>query len=499
MPNAIPQSRIKHFVVLMLENRSLDHMFGFFNAAAGQTIENLNGANSTLSNLLDPSKPASDNNPQFMVSQPAPFAVHDKEGPSHSFNSVCVQLCNDPNGPSDANPVQNNGFVRSYKDDLLRRTHNINKDQIAEVMESFAPDQLPAINQLAREFCLCDHWFCEVPGPTMPNRMYVHAATSEGYVHNAFKRDFSSKTIYELVQDQGLTWCTYFHDLTEVLQFKALGNSPDHFRRFESRWAKDVSSGDIPNYVFILPRFNNKKASHGKPAISANSQHAPEDVRFGEHLIADVYDPLAGNPALFNETVLIVTYDEHGGFFEHVAPGAAPNPDGQDSPNPDDDANFKVPSFSFDRLGLRVPSLIVSPWISKGIVENRNLQHTSIIKTATEMFGLAGPLNARDASAASFADLFTKTDAPRSTADMPDKLDRPPLGQAVMSVAAGITVDLADEPLDSLTDEWVKGFAELVARRTGAKLIGPAAVEAMPATQGEASDFIDRHLRNLGI
>src|SRR5215472_12735794 len=105
MPNAIPQSRIKHFVVLMLENRSLDHMFGFFNPAAGQTIENLTGANSTLSNLLDPSQPSSATNPQFTVSRPAPFAVHDKDGPSHSFNAVCIQLCNDPNGPSDTSPV----------------------------------------------------------------------------------------------------------------------------------------------------------------------------------------------------------------------------------------------------------------------------------------------------------------------------------------------------------------------------------------------------------
>src|SRR5437016_14602231 len=104
MPPTLPQSRIKHIVVLMLENRSLDHIFGFFKPAAGQTIENLQGAHSTLSNLLDPSRPQSASNPSFTVKQPAPFAVHDKEGPSHSFNAVCVQLCNDKDGPSAANP-----------------------------------------------------------------------------------------------------------------------------------------------------------------------------------------------------------------------------------------------------------------------------------------------------------------------------------------------------------------------------------------------------------
>ena len=197
MPPQLPQSRIKHFVVLVLENRSLDHLFGFFQPAAGQQIENLQGANATLSNLLDPSQPESANNPKFTVSQPAPFAVHDKNGPPHSFPEVCIQLCNDQSGPSPSNPIKNNGFARAYKEDLLRRSHNVTQQQIGEVMQSFAPEQLPAINQLANEFCLCDHWFCEVPGPTMPNRMYIHAATSEGYVHNAFKRDFTSRTIYE--------------------------------------------------------------------------------------------------------------------------------------------------------------------------------------------------------------------------------------------------------------------------------------------------------------
>ncbi len=499
MPPELPRPRIKHLVVLMLENRSFDHLFGFFQQSTGQKVENLQGPNATLSNLLDPSQAPSATNPSFTVGQPAPFAIHDKDGPPHSFHAVCLQLCNSQSGPSPANPVKNNGFIRAYKDDLLRRTHHVDRNQIDEVMLSFAPNQLPAINQLANEFCLCDHWFCEVPGPTMPNRMYIHAATSEGYVHNAFNRDFTSKTIYELVQDKGLTWCTYFHDLSEVLQFKNLGQSPAHFRRFEENWTSDVSAGNLPNYVFILPRFNNKKATQTAPAKMANSQHAPEDVRFGENLIADIYDALAANPALFRETALIVTYDEHGGFFEHVAPGSAPNPDGINSPNPDDDAKFTVPSFGFDRLGLRVPTVIVSPWIPKGQVVNRNLQHTSVIKTVREMFGLAGPLNGRDASAASFADLFTQLSTARPAATMPAKLSRPALTQTASSIVAGIQVDPADEPLDSLTEEWVNGFAELTARRMGMGAVHAASEGPLPRTQGEAAEFIERRLKALGL
>src|SRR4029077_9238241 len=223
-------------------------------------------------------------------------------------------------------------------------------------------------------------------------------------------------------------------------QFKNLGVSPDHFRRFEDRWANDVSHNALPNYVFILPRFNNKKATNTTPARPANSQHAPEDVRFAEHLIADVYDALAANLPLFQETALIVTYDEHGGFFDHVPPGSAPNPDGQNSPNPDDRANFKLPFFAFDRLGLRVPAVIVSPWIGKGTVEHRMLQHTSVIKTVCDIFELNGPLNQRDASAQSFADLFEAADEPRSADDMPTTLNRAPLEETVESVVAGVPV-----------------------------------------------------------
>ena len=82
----------------------------------------------------------------------------------------------------------------------------------------------------------------------------------------------------------------------------------------------------------------------------------------------------------------MITYDEHGGFYDHLLPGRASNPDGQNSPNPDDRATFKIPFFAFDRIGLRVPAVIVSPWIARSTVEHRMLQHTSIIKTVSEVF-----------------------------------------------------------------------------------------------------------------
>jgi phospholipase C len=236
----------------------------------------------------------------------------------------------------------------------------------------------------------------------------------------------------------------------------------------------------------------NARSSDGS-TLFANSQHAPEDVRFGDNLIADVYDALAANPDLFRESALVITYDEHGGFFDHVAPGPAPNPDGINSPNPDDKATFKVPFFAFDRIGLRVPAVIVSPWIARGTVEHRMLQHTSVIKTVSEIFGLNGPLNRRDQSARSFADLFEKTAGPRSPENMPSKLNRPPLEETVESVVAGVPLNPADEPLDSLTQEWSEGMLSLLGG-------GEEGVEeAPPQTQGEAAAAIQARLKAAGL
>ena len=490
--------RIEHVIVLMLENRSFDHLFGFADHPVKETLDNLVRLNPSPSNLLVPNEPESASNPAFQVSAPAPFAVDDKDGPSHSFNAVNTQLSGVKQGPSSTAPATNCGFVLNYSNSLRAHSKQVSREQVGEVMQCFAPGQLPAINQLAREFCLFDRWHCEVPGPTMPNRMFVHAATSEGYVHNNFARPYTSKTVYELFEEKGLSWAVYFHDLNEVMQFHALAQTPSTFRRFD-KWPADVAGGNLPNYTFICPRFMNGHPGPDGKARPANSQHAPEDVRFADHLIADVYDALAANQELFRKSALIVTYDEHGGFFDHVIPGPATNPDGMNSPNPDDDPQFSSFHFAFDRLGLRVPAIVVSPWIAKGAVEHRLFQHTSIIKTATELFVLDGPLNRRDAGAASFADLFEQLAQPRPASDMPTKLDRPALDNITESVVAGVAMDPSSEPLDDLTEEWAKAMPLHIRGTRG--LFAEAVQQARPdpQNQGDAAAMIEARLTSVGL
>src|SRR4051794_13874602 len=143
---------IEHVVVLMLENRSFDHLMGFRPGVAGLSGNEFN--------LLDPTKPESAANPRFTVDNQAPFAVSDREGPSHSLNGVNVQLFNQKSGPAAGQAATNGGFVRNYRDHLLGSSHEVSRQQIQEVMQSFTGTQLPSIHALASEFCLCDNWFC---------------------------------------------------------------------------------------------------------------------------------------------------------------------------------------------------------------------------------------------------------------------------------------------------------------------------------------------------
>ena len=365
-------SKIEHMIVLMLENRSFDHIFGF--------RPGINGLTGNESNLLDPSNPASDSNPAFAVDNQAPYAVLAGQGPGHSIHATNYQLCNDKGGPRPGLPPINNGFARNYKDEL-RNDHvpHPGPEVIRVVMQSFSADKLPSINALADSFCVCDNWFAEVPGPTQPNRLYMHAATSTGFALNNWKRILEVRTIYNSLGDAGFSWGTYSFDANEVLEFSQVSNQTARFKLFEDSFKADVQGGRLANYSFIVPRFFNSTNAGGITAGLANSQHAPQDARYGDNLIADVYEALRSNDDIWKKSALIVTYDEHGGFYDHVIPPAPiPNPDGLTSPA-EGDPSF-APEFGFDRSGLRVPALIVSPWVKAGRVDSTQYRHTSVLR-----------------------------------------------------------------------------------------------------------------------
>ena len=465
MPS-MPQDKIQHVVVLMLENRAFDHLFGF---RAG--VEGLKG---NEFNLLDPASPQSLSNPPYTVGTGAPYAVTAGQGPGHSINQTNVQLfgVNPPAGPA-----TNTGFVKAYSGELAAdKVVNPTPGELAVVMQSFAAAQMPTINTLADEFAICDHWYAEAPGPTQPNRLYLHAATSDGHALNAWSTTFNIRTIYQQVAEAGFTWATYEHDTNEVRSFAPLQASTANFKAITS-FATDCAAGTLANYVFIVPRM--LADMNGQ---MVNSEHAPHDVRWGEHLIADVYEALRANDALWKSSALVVVYDEHGGFYDHVAPPAAPNPDGKTSPTTGDPSY--APKFAFDRLGLRVGAVVVSPWIPKGTICANPLQHTSAMKTARALFGISGNLTARDVAAADFTALFSLA-APRD--DAPMTLPRPAL-PATPPVSSPLHP--ANQPLDELQQGLLLGVHHL------AKSDDPHdTADRLPITQGEASAYIKARIR----
>jgi phospholipase C len=458
---------IKHIIVLMMENRSFDHLFGF---RAG-----VDGLKGDEINLLIPGQPQSLSNPAFPVGTGAPYAVPPGQGkgPGHSVNQTDVQLFG---SKVTTVPADNSGFVAAYKSEL-RADHvgNPTDSQLGLVMQSFSAAQLPVINALADQFAICDNWHAEVPGPTQPNRLYLHAATSDGHALNAWSTKFDLKTIYEQVADAGLTWATYEEDSNEVREFIPLAKEPNPPFKDMSAFADDCKSGGLANYVFICPRM-----LADKDGQMVNSQHAPHDVRWGEYLIADVYEAIRANENLWKTSLLVIVYDEHGGFYDHVIPPKATNPDGKTSPT-EGDPHY-APDFAFDRLGLRVGAVLVSPWIPAGTVYPKQLQHTSVMKTARDLFGIQktqGNLTKRDEEAATFTEVLSLEEA---RPDAPMKLVRPPLPETPPATDESAP---ANKPLDPLQQGIMMGVHHRARRHHPQET-----AELLPNTQATASTYI---------
>jgi phospholipase C len=190
--------------------------------------------------------------------------------------------------------------------------------------------------------------------------------------------------------------------------------------------------------------------------------HAPQDLRPGDVLIADTYDAVRSNDAAWNKTLLIVTFDEHGGFFDHVLPPKAPNPDGINSPAPGDTATYNLPVFDFSRLGLRVPTILASPWIAKGKVISTQLQHTSVLATLRDLWDVAS-LTKRDKGATSLLPELSNTARSDTIAQLPRVA-------ALEGVLANASLPLSDphhpanQQTDDTQDEIVEGWRDRMRR-----------------------------------
>jgi phospholipase C len=381
-------AQVNHIVVLMLENRSFDHMLGFLYAdsdnksPAGSAFEGLSG---TESNPDSTGKPV----PVYKIKTTTANAYFmPGADPGEGYTATNSQLFNTTTAPVPPTAT-NNGFVTDYAYTLGWQSKesgwSILPGTVAtDIMGMFTPTMLPVLSGLARGFAVCDQWFSSAPTETLPNRAFACAGTSQGHMDDKTKT-FTAPSIFGLLTKHKLDWRIYGYDAEPLtrMTFPDTTNAPEtHFGLFTD-FQTAAAAGSLPPFTFLEPSWES----------TGNSQHPNYNVALGEQLIHDVYYALRNGPG-WNQTLLIITYDEHGGCYDHVPPPTNAVP-------PDTDAGEY--GFDFKRFGLRVPTVLVSPLITAGTVfrvaaNSMPLDHTSILKTVEQRWSLPA-LTARDAAA----------------------------------------------------------------------------------------------------
>jgi phospholipase C len=355
-------AQIKHLFVLMMENRSFDHLFGFMKTP-GYNIEGLDPAALPLNedSLENEIYASSDARPTGDLAA----------DPNHHFADVTEQLY----GVSNPDPGQvpdMSGFVRNYE------TKSGSAALGANIMKCFEPAGLPVLTTLARQYAICDHWFSSIPGPTLPNRLYAHCGTSRGRLDMAPEFYSGFYTVYEELAKQGVSSCIYWSDWSGTLSFSGLMAHQnlfyDNYANFAAICAGDPDN--VPSYCFIEPQYSPANNPAGG-TLPATDQHPDNDMRDGETLIQNVYNAIRQNDDLWHSSVLLIVYDEHGGIYDHVSPVKLPSPDNISS---------IAPPFDFTMSGVRVPAVIISPYIPPGTICSTVFDHTSVIATALKLF-----------------------------------------------------------------------------------------------------------------
>lgn len=443
---------IDHVFVLMLENRSFDHMLGF------SAITGLDAETHLPTSVKGPPAGAANswNGQNFPAGPPPVDPV--KTDPYHEFTDVLEQLCSGsatygPGGPYP--PINNNGFVSNFAEDAKSPTPG-------DVMHCFAPARLPVLSALAQEFAVCDSWFCSMPGPTWPNRFFALGASSAGLDHSPTSAEtviwdtmdgfrFDNGSVFDatrnfLLWKRKLKWRIYAGNKIFVFAHALKGIHIWDITRY-SHFAKDVSDPRYPaQFTWIEPNYGHVTTDY----LAGNSQHPLDGVSGGEALIKYTFEALRNSP-LWESSMLVITWDEHGGFFDHVAPPKAIPPG--DAPQFSGANRY---GFAFDQYGPRVPAVVVSPLVVRNTIDHRRYDHSSLLATVERLFHLR-PLTARDRTALDLRPLAVLSQ-PRFVS--PDLLRLSPDAESIHQQIPLDTLDM-EAPPPTRPDESVESDRNL--------------------------------------
>jgi phospholipase C len=461
----VPPSRtnaMDHLVLVLFENRSFDNMLGrlyqpgevaSFEGVLGKELSNPipdwaqhpgPAASIPYGISLDMDSPNPDPGEEYQHTNTQLFNVLDEANRCKDATEMVAPF----NAPSAGQQPTMDGFVTDYISYLtVQLGCQPTYDQYRAIMTGYSPEQVPVLSRIARQFGVFDHWFSEVPSQTLANRSFWTAATSSGYVVNRpmtnFMRHNDAETIFERLERHQKTWKVYVLE-PDPVSFTGM----IHMARLEDRFAthfvpfsefeRDCRDGSLPHFSLIEP---NLLAGHGDyhPAFGRALMPGvripidpPSSILAGEAFLARIYNAvrsaMSPNGANAFNTTLFVGWDEPGGTYDHVPPGAVAPPDPTARPG--------QYGFRFDRSGYRVPAIVVSPWVAEGAVFNDEHRHTSILATLRKQWDLGEPFTGRDASAQTIDHVFT-LDSPRDPASWPDLAPLPVPDFQVERVEAG--------------------------------------------------------------
>ena len=504
-------NKFDHVVVLMMENRSFDNLLGYLYtpqnpAPNGQSFEGV--AYHDLSNPIPPYADSS-----FMGSVPVhKDSVMNNPNPDpgeeypHINTSLFGTVLPDSNRYLDACQMGSpwnlpttlptnypmNGFLTDYINNFKATQGRMpTYSEYKIIMSCFPPEVVPVLSTLAKGFAVCDHWHCAVPSQTFCNRSFLNSAQSNGFVTNSCPDGYTkwqnntSETIFERLHNRGKNWKLYFDHLdvfpmSMLIHFNALRQyAPTNICGMDA-FFDDCASGRLPEYTFIEPRmmfFHNDE--HPPAPLIGNKSITifPSSVTPGEKLIHKVYNAIKNSHSSvgnnWQNTLFIITFDEAGGTYDHVQPPTAVPP----GPNNNTEMNFQ-----FDRLGIRVPAILVSAYINSGTVINDHLTHTSVIKTLSDKWNL-GNLTQRDLNSPSLYNYLTRTE-PRNPTDWPTTDPR-------QEKVQGDKDFFLDKPLTGFQKDFI-GLANSLA--TGSDL-PPAGIN----TIGESLSFLKEIIKILKV
>ena len=505
-----------HLVVVMFENRSFDNILGYLYADGGPPAgTRFEGLGAGHSNSLDSgervdahsyggatdtifSSPQPDPGEEYQHVNTQLFGTIDPESNRGKKAAAMTAPFNAPKNTDDPGMT---GFLQDYYDNFLG-DHGGRKptaDEYGVVMGAFDPAMLPVFSTLARNFAVFDAWHCAVPSQTFCNRSFFHASTSHGYVTNSgnggyhkwFDPKNAAATIFNRLDDAGIDWAVYY-DRRQIVSMTGFIHAPSlekffttNFRTME-QFAEDTANGTLPAYSFVEPRMiYDHNDMHPPVGVFTETDvdgtviagGAVSDVRAGEALLASVYTAVreSATPGGSNamNTMLLVTFDEHGGTYDHIPPPPA---------TPPEQRSDTEMGFRFDRLGVRVPAIAISAYTAKGQVVNDPMHHGAVIATLTKKFGLE-PLTARDADAASIDNAITlqtprdpalwPQTTPQYVPPNPEGGDHVPAGQDDRPLSppgvglVGMLVARYGQPGDEVPTTYREAYDLLMKRGTG--------------------------------